>query len=55
MSNTKQTEKQSVSSHEAIASNHLDSNFNFEQWAGAVRQQMLASLKRREGTRFTLD
>lgn len=54
MTNTPQSEKPSRQVSERTGSNRsIDPTVNFEIWAGAVRRQMLASLKRREGVRHT--
>lgn len=54
MSNTSRSEKQVGQSVEG-KSNYIDPTFNFDQWAGAVKQQMLASLKKRERVRSIWD
>lgn len=51
MTSKKQAEKQIVSSHDLAVSGDGVPNYTFEQWAGAVRQQMLAALKKRESNR----
>lgn len=51
MSNTSRAEKQAGQSVEGNDNSYIDPAFNFDQWAGAVKQQMLAALKKRERIR----
>ncbi|WAL62706.1 hypothetical protein [Thermocoleostomius sinensis] len=55
MSNTSRSEKTTASSVERTTVGATDPTFNFDQWAGAVKQQMLAALKRRERMRSAWD
>lgn len=48
MAELKNLERQSFA---APSSTTTDENFNFDLWAVAVRRQMLAALKKREGVR----
>ncbi len=50
MATQPQGDEQKRKSFDAFV-NSTDKNFNFDLWAVAVRRQMLASLKRREGNR----
>lgn len=43
---TKKTKKSTDSVSQLLSQERID-HFNFELWAGAVRQQMLAALRRR--------
>lgn len=54
MSNTSRSEQQTGQSAEGNTS-YTDPTFNFDQWAGAVKQQMLAALKKRERIRSVWD
>jgi hypothetical protein len=54
MNNKAQADRQQRQSFEGF-SNSNDENFNFDLWAVAVRQQMLAALKKREGHRVNWD
>ncbi len=51
MNSKTQADKPIVASHHMEVSGDDVSNYTFEQWAGAVRQQMLAALKKRESNR----
>jgi hypothetical protein len=51
MSNTSQSEKTLGTATDRAVDGSIDPTFNFDQWADAVKQQMLASLKRRERMR----
>jgi hypothetical protein len=51
MSDTLQSPKKSETAFQIAANSHIDPTFNFDLWAGAVKRQMLASLKRRESMR----
>ena len=55
MSNTAQTVKKAEAPLENPISHQADPIVNFDQWAGAVRQQMLAALKKREGVKSAWD
>jgi hypothetical protein len=51
MNDTLHSNKKTEQSFQMAANSHIDPTFNFELWAGAVKRQMLASLKRRESMR----
>lgn len=51
MSNTSRSEKNVGQSFERSADYHIDPSSNFDLWAGAVKQQMLSALKKRERMR----
>lgn len=51
MSDTLHSNKKAAQSFQIAANSHIDPTFNFDLWAGAVKRQMLASLKRRESMR----
>jgi len=55
MSNTSRSEQQTGQSTEGSNPSYSDPGFNFDQWAGAVKQQMLAALKKRERIRSAWD
>jgi hypothetical protein len=55
MSNTSRSEQTTASPLDRTAGGAADPTFNFDQWAGAVKQQMLAALKRRERMRSAWD
>ncbi len=51
MSNTLHSQKKPEQAFPMAANSHIDPTFNFDLGAGAVKRQMLASLKRRESMR----
>lgn len=51
MSNTSRSDQQLGQPVDRGMDSYVDPTFNFDQWAGAVKQQMLAALKKRERTR----
>lgn len=55
MSNTSRSEQPAGQSGEGNGKSYTDPTFDFDQWAGAVRQQMLAALKKRERIRSAWD
>lgn len=51
MTQASETQKSTPStSHTAIAPHAVEHSLDFDQWAKAVREQMLASLRRRGST-----
>jgi hypothetical protein len=55
MSNTSRSDKQLGQPAERNVNSCVDPMGNFDQWAGTVKQQMLAALKKRERMRSTWD